>query len=236
MVKLDSSVMTHEEVQKVLPWYANKRLDADTSRRVETHLAACALCRGDLEGLNIALEAHERALPDRPVNEARLDALFGRIDRHEAQRRRTSQRDEQVGQDKNVFARALQWLTGRPALAAGSLAAVLLAVFLAPVVFQAQEPAGREFQVLSTKGAEAAPFVVRVRFTAPTEQSEVERSVAASVGGAAELPQYKVEQRSPTDYAVVFDSKPSVAVAGQLLTQLGATPNVASATIDAPAR
>jgi hypothetical protein len=234
MVKLDPSVMTHEEVQKVLPWYANKRLDADTSRRVETHLAACALCRGDLEGLNVTLAAHDRALPDRPVSEARLDALFARIDRHEAQRREATQRDERGGQDVNVIARVMQWLTVRPAFVAGSLAAVLLAVFMAPVMFQAQDPLPQEFQVLSTKGAQA-PFVVRVQFTTATEQSEVERAVAAIVGGAAGLPGYRIEQRSPTDYAVVFDSKPSVAVAGQMLTQLGATPNVASASIDGAA-
>jgi hypothetical protein len=234
MVKLHSTVMTHDEVQKVLPWYANKRLDADTSRRVETHLAACALCRGVLEGLNVTLAAHDRALPDRPVSEARLDALFARIDRHEAQRREATRRNEGTGQDSNAIARLMQWLTLRPALAAGSLAAVLLAVFMAPVMFQAQDPVRQEFQVLSTKGAQA-PFVVRVQFATATEQGEVERSVAASVASAAELPRYRIEQRSPTDYAVVFDSKPSVAVAGQMLTQLGATPNVASVSIDGAA-
>lgn len=220
--------MTHEEVQKVLPWYANKRLDAEASRRVETHLAACALCRGDLDGLNATFEAHARALPDRPVDEARLDALFGRIDRHEAERRRASVRDERVG----VFSRAVQWLTARPAFAAGSLAAVLLAVFIGPIVFRAQGP-GQEFQVLSSKGAEAAPFAVYVQFATPTEQADVGRAVAASVGGAAELPKYRIERRSPTDYAVVFDSKPSVATVGQLLTRLGGSPNVASASLDA---
>ena len=119
----DSSSMTHEEVQKVLPWYANHRLDAEASRRVEAHLADCAICRGDVDGLSTVLAAHERSLPERPVNEARLDALFARIDQHEAERRRAPQRAEPTG----VIARAVQWLTVRPALAAGSLAAVLLA-------------------------------------------------------------------------------------------------------------
>jgi hypothetical protein len=228
MVKLGSTVMTHEEVQKVLPWYANKRLDADTSRHVETHLAACALCRGDVAGLSAVLETHERALPDRPVNEARLDALFGRIDHYESDRRRSSQRAERV----SLLARAVQWITVRPALAAGSLAAVLLAVFMVPVVFQAQEPVGQQFQVLSTKGAESARFVVRIHFKAPSTLAEIERAVAASAGGAAELPKYRIEQRSPTEYAVVFDSKPSVAVVGQVLTQLGGMPNIANAAID----
>ena len=225
--------MTHEEVQKVLPWYANHRLDADESRRVEAHLAACAICRGDVDGVNVVLAAHEKSLPERPVNEARLDALFSRIDRHEAERRTAaaSSRAEPSPATVPIVARALRWLTVRPALAAGSLAAVLLAVFMAPVLFQAQEPV-QEFSVLSQKGTEAAPFVVRVQFGSAMERADVERSIAASVGQTPSLPTYRIEQRSPTDYALVFDSKPSVAVAGQLLSQLGGTSNVASATID----
>lgn len=226
--------MTHEEVQKVLPWYANHRLDAEESRRVEAHLAACAICRGDLDGLNTVLTAHEKSLPERPVNEARLDTLFSRIDQYEAQRRSVAAgstgRQSPAG-TVPVVARVLQWLTMRPAFAAGSLAAVLLAVFMAPVLFQAQEP-GQEFSVLSQKGAEAAPFVVRIQFSEALDRTDAERSIATSIGQTRSLPAYRIEQRSPTDYAIVFDSKPSVAVAGQLLTQLGGTQNVVSARID----
>jgi hypothetical protein len=219
--------MTHEEVQKVLPWYANRRLDAEESLRVEAHLAACAICRGDVDGLNAVLAAHDKSLPERSVNEARLDALFARIDRHEAERRRVPQRAE----SKSVFARAVQWLTLRPALAAGSLAAVLLAVFMAPVLFQAQEPV-QEFSVLSQQGADAAPFVVRVQLDSALERADAERSIVASVSQTPSLPAYRIEQRSPTDYAIVFDSKPPVAIAGQVLIQLGSAPNVASVSID----
>lgn len=225
MVELDSSSMTHEEVRTVLPWYANKRLDAGMSRRVEAHLAACAVCRGDVDGLNAMLAAHEQSLPDRPVNEARLDALFARIDRYEAERRRAPQRTER----RSLFAGALQWIATRPALAGGSLAAVLLAVFMAPTLFQS--PVEHEYSVLSTKGADAAAFVVRVGFKAPTEQAEVERTVAASLGEQTQ-PAYRVERRSATEYEIVFDSKPSVAAVGRMLTQLTGAPNVANAMID----
>lgn len=227
MVKLDSSGMTHEEVQTVLPWYANKRLDAGTLQRVEAHLAACAICRGDVDGLSAVFTAHEQSLPERPVDEARLDALFGRIDRYEAEGRRTPQRAER----KSLFAGALQWIVARPALAGGSFAAVLLAVLVAPALFQSQTPVGHEYSVLSSKGAAATPFVIRIGFNTPVERAEVERMIATSVGDQA-TPAYRVEQRSPTEYEVVFDSKPSVAVAGQLLTQLAAASNVASAAID----
>ena len=113
----------------------------------------------------------------------------------------------------------------------GLTAAVLLAVFISPVLFQTQEP-NQEFSVLSQKGAEIAPFVVRVQLHDALDRGDVERAIAASIGSTASLPAYRIEQRSPTEYAIVFESKPSVAVAGQMLTQLGGAQNVASATID----
>lgn len=223
--------MTHEEVRNVLPWYANKRLDASTSRRVEAHLSACAICRGDVDGLNAVLAAHERSMPERPIDEARLDALFGRIDRYEAEQRRVLRPTERKSRErKRWLASALQWITTRPTLAAGSLAAVLLAVFAAPALFQ--QPVEHEYSVLSTKGAEAAPFIVRLSFNSAPERAEVERVVAASIDKSQPLPSYRIEQHSPNDYRIVFESKPPVAVVGQLLTQLASTSNVASATID----
>jgi hypothetical protein len=215
--------MTHEEVQKVLPWYANHRLDAEESRRVEAHLTACAICRGDVEGLTAMLAAHEKSLPERPVNEARLDALFERIDRHDAERRRGHSRGETVPW--------WQWFTMRPALAAGSLAAVLLAVFMAPGLFETQQSA-QEFSVLSQKGGEIAPFVVRVRFNTVPARDDAERSIASSIRQMPSLPAYRVEQRSSAEYAIVFESKPSVEAVGQLLTQLGGVANVASTAVD----
>jgi hypothetical protein len=102
---------------------------------------------------------------------------------------------------------------------------------MAPVLFEAKQPPVQQFEVLSTKGAESAPFIVRVQLDAPLERAEIERAIATSIGSAA-APAYRIEQRSPSEYAVVFERKPSVEVAGQMLTQLGGTPNVASATID----
>jgi hypothetical protein len=233
MAKLDSSSMTHEEVQKVLPWYANKRLDAEESRRVEAHLAACPICRGDVEGLSTVFAVHERSLPDRPINEERLDALFARIDRHEAERRRAAKPIERTG----FVARAMQWLTTHPGLAAGSLATVLLAVFMSPALLQQQAQVGQEpghdFSVLGSKGAETAPFALRLSFDSAPASGEVERLVAASTGQAPSLPAYRIEQRSPTEFRVVFDRKPSVAAAGHMIAQLEGTPNVAAASIDA---
>jgi Putative zinc-finger len=236
MAQLDSSSMTHEEVQKVLPWYVNQRLGAEESRRVEAHLAACPICHGDVAGLSTVFAVHERSLPDRPINEERLDALFTRIDRHEAERRRPAQSIERTG----FLVRAMQWLTTHPSLAAGSLAAVLLAVFMSPALLQQRaqvgEEPGREYSVLSSKGADTAPFVLRLRFNNAPASSEVERLIAAaSTGQAPSLPAYRIEQRSPTEFRIVFDSKPSVTVAGHILTQLEGAPNVAAAAIDADA-
>jgi anti-sigma factor RsiW len=228
MDKLDSAVMTHEEVQKVLPWYANKRLDAQASQRVEAHLAACPICRGDAEGLNAVLAAHEGSAPERAVNEARLDALFARIDKHEAQRRRQPQSVERVG----LIARAMQWFRVNPALAAGSVAAVFLAVFMLPGLQQQPNP-GQEFSVLSSNKAAAQPFVVNVRFATAPARGEVERLVAATLADSQDVPAYRIEQRAPTQFLIAFDSKPSVMLADRILTQLAGTPNVAAATIDA---
>ena len=72
----------------------------------------------------------------------------------------------------------------------------------------------------------------RDEFSEALDRTDAERSIATSIGQTPSLPAYRIEQRSPTDYAIVFDSKPSVAVAGQLLTQLGGTQNVVSARID----
>jgi len=220
--------MTHEEVQKVLPWYANKRLDAQASQRVEAHLAECPICRGDVDGLNAVLAAHEGSAPERAVNEARLDALFARIDKHEAERRRQPQPAQRV----SLIARVVRWFSVNPALAAGSVAAVFLAVFMVPGLQQQSNP-GQAFSVLSSNKAATQPFSVNVRFATAPARGEVERLVTAALADSQDVPAYRIEQRSPTQFLIAFDSKPSVMLADRILTQLAGTPNVAAATIDA---
>lgn len=43
--------MKHQDVQELLPWYANATLSAEERHAVEEHLAGCAECAHALEGL-----------------------------------------------------------------------------------------------------------------------------------------------------------------------------------------
>jgi hypothetical protein len=110
---------------------------------------------------------------------------------------------------------------------------VLLAVFMTPAFLQQQPDVGQEFSVLSSNKAATQPFAVRVRFDTAPARSEVERLAASSVADAQGVPAYRIEQRSPTEFVIAFDSKPSLVLADRMLTQFAGTPNVASATIDA---
>ena len=227
MVTVDPA-MTHEEVQQVLPWYANKRLDADVSRRVAAHLETCPICRNDVDGLNATFAIHERSLPQRAVDERRLDDLFARIDRHEAQRRERPAATLRP----NIWLQMKSWFAAHPGLVAGSLASALLAAVLVPQVLR-QPDVVNEYSVLSSPQEVVSPFAVRVQFAEAVQSTDVERLVAAL---NIQLPMHRIEQRSATDFSVVFDSKPSVASAGELLRQLSSSPNVTGAAIDSDPR
>ena len=125
----------------------------------------------------------------------------------------------------------MRWFTVHPGLAGASVAAVLLAVFLAPAVMQ-QRVVENQFAALGSKNAASEPFVIKVRFNEASTAGELERLVATSIGNTAGVPPYRVEQRAPTEFAILFDTKPTVDLAGRLLAHLAGSPNIAAASID----
>ncbi|HEX5758721.1 MAG TPA: zf-HC2 domain-containing protein, partial [Thermoanaerobaculia bacterium] len=57
---------THEQLERLLPWYVNGTLEAGERAALEAHLAACARCRGEVareEGLAAALRGAEDVAP-----------------------------------------------------------------------------------------------------------------------------------------------------------------------------
>jgi anti-sigma factor RsiW len=86
MDTVHSSDPMHRELELLLPWYVKGRLDAAEAQRVQAHLASCPTCRAEAEGLETLFTAHEQTMTDRPVDEAQLADVFGRIDAYEAQR------------------------------------------------------------------------------------------------------------------------------------------------------
>src|SRR5687767_14731065 len=132
MNALLSLSLMHRQVTRLLPWYVKGQLRAEEVRRVETHLAGCRTCRTEAEGLSKLFDAHTARLDeDHPVDDAKLEALFSRIDQYEANRRRDSlqaatasarSKDEDGGGAKRSWLSFGEWLTPRPLLVAGSLA------------------------------------------------------------------------------------------------------------------
>jgi anti-sigma factor RsiW len=52
----------HQDLQDLLPWYANGRLDPSERARVEAHLHGCAACQAELR-LQRQLESEIKRLP-----------------------------------------------------------------------------------------------------------------------------------------------------------------------------
>jgi anti-sigma factor RsiW len=120
---------------KLLPWYVNSTLDPAEARKVAAHVSECLTCQREIGDLVKLFSGRARSLPKRPVDEARLDDLFARIDRYEAQPQSPS-RVERVSLRQLLSTGIFGWLGARPALVAGAFAAVILAVIAVPTLLQ----------------------------------------------------------------------------------------------------
>jgi len=225
-----SGDLAHHQALEILPWYVNGRLEPAESHRVETHLSACEICQREADGLATMLSIRAASIPERPVNEARLAALFTRIDGYEATRRQNSRREPrgQLLSWHELRDRFMNWWTVQPALVAGTFAAVVLAAILVPVL-RSPQPVPAAYEVL---GPAADTLRVRIRFqTAPTQQA-IKQLVEASradkkLGGA-----YSIERRTDTEYVVVFVEKPGIQVVSRVINDWRGAPNVAEVSID----
>ena len=69
----------HRATQDLLPWYLNGTLEAEERTRVETHLAACLVCRRELEAQR-ALQGALSTLPPDPEVVQALARMHQRMD------------------------------------------------------------------------------------------------------------------------------------------------------------
>lgn len=222
----------HSESFRLLPWYVKGQLDPERLRQVDMHLQGCLACRREAEGLTQLFCAHSQLNKPRPVDEARLDALFEKIDQYEGSRRIQPPRPRPT---RSTLSRLrdilMNWFFDtRLMLVGGACAAALIAVVVSPML---QAPGVEtQHQVLSSPSNAANELRVKLQFRSAKSQADVERMVAAALADRNLQIAYRVEQRSPGEYALVFAQKPDFAVLSELLGTWNAAPEVAAASID----
>jgi anti-sigma factor RsiW len=221
----------HSESFRLLPWYVKGQLDPEQLRQVDLHLQGCLACRREAEGLTQLFCAHAQINKPRPVDEARLDALFARIDQHEASRRPQPPRVKPESSMLNRLRDIISgWLDSRFMLVGGACAAALLAVAIGPMLLS---PAVEtQQQVLSSPSNAPNELRVKLEFRSATSPAEVKRVVQSTLDKRQLQLAYRVEQRSASEYALVFEQKPDFAVLSELIGAWSAAPEVAAAAID----
>jgi anti-sigma factor RsiW len=221
----------HSESFRLLPWYVKGQLDPERLRQVDLHLQGCLACQREAEGLTNLFCAHEQLNQPRPVDEARLNALFGRIDQYESSQRRQPPR---VRTEASAFSRLrdtiLGWFDNRLMLIGGACAAALLAIVVGPMMLS--PPIETQQQVLSSDTNAPDELRVKLQFRSAMSQAEAQRVVAAALAERQVKIAYRIEQRSAGEYALVFEQKPDFAVLSALLGAWSKAPEVAAATID----
>jgi anti-sigma factor RsiW len=154
----------HEHVQSLLPWYANRTLDADEAEHVRVHLAGCPQCTAELAWQ----ERLRTAAPSAPpaAMKAEVDrqwaALSQRLERPAAARPAVAKRD---------------WLSARwwP-LALGVQSALVAALALVWVLLPAHDEPYR-----ALGGAPAATTAnVLVVFRPNATEADIRRALRAN--------------------------------------------------------
>jgi hypothetical protein len=236
-----SSDPMHRELELLLPWYVKGRLDANETRQVQAHLNKCPTCRAEADGLTKLFTVHEQTMVDRPVDEARLNDVFARIDAYEAQRTQRAERLSSEGDPRrssvwtNVWSRLgamlSDWLSARPALLAGTFAALVLAVIAIPMLRTTTAP-DDQYGLLSSGEPASESLSLRVRFTGTPTRQEVERLVQSSLRERKMQGAYRIEPRGSGEYVVTLQQKPSIDALSGLVGEWQSSPNVADVAIE----
>jgi len=228
MDNLRSDDLMHRQALEILPWYVQRQLGPEESRKMDAHLATCSACRREAAGLARMFNVHEQSIPDRAVDEKRLDALFARIDQYEAERPKVQQR--RATDAASVWTRLNEMFAGwlaRPALLAGAAAAILAVFVGVPML---DRPASTTQEVLTN--AMKDPFRVTFHLKTGQDAAQIEKIIDTARAAGKIAGNYRIESHSTSEYTVVFDQKPDVAAISQLVSEWRNAPNVADVAID----
>ncbi len=189
-----SESMSHETVNRLLPWYANGTLAGDERQHVEDHVRACLTCRLELKKER---ELHELVQSSPAVNltpEEGFDRLSRRLDDHARGGRRAP---------VEQLARAMERLWGqgltRASAARFGMATVsLLAVvglLLWRAVPQPADPGGSDYVTLTSE-SETAANELDIVFADHVSEPELRALVTAIegsiVGGPTAVGTYRI--------------------------------------------
>src|SRR5262249_46840250 len=145
---------------KLLPWYVNCTLEPQEAAKVAAHVRGCVVCQREVNDLAKLFAARARTVPQRPVNEARLDEVFARIDRYEAERAPARHAESRRAESRSLRESLLafvDWLIAKPALPA-AFAALLLAVIAVPMLMPHAVDQSESYSVLSDSKSVAEPL------------------------------------------------------------------------------
>jgi len=161
----------HDEVEELLPWYANGELDARDRARVDAHLSSCTHCRQQL-ALDRRLIDEFRAMT--PEVESGWERLRNRIDAPAAVRTFRPNRRSPLAEAWAFFS--------RPAVATLAAAQLAFVVIAGAVLLSLSQPA---YHTLGSAAAPAAGNVI-VMFRADATELDIRnalRSAGASMVG-----------------------------------------------------
>ena len=217
----------HEEVDRLLPWYANRTLAPAERLRVEAHLGRCAACRAELERCDetrALLAAEPVGLP--APHPAQIARLLDRLDEPEAPE--APSRRSVLRTLARSTPRAVRYLV----LAQAALLALAVGAGLRTSATEGPSTTAR-FHTLSAAAPKLDRGDVRVVFAAEATEEQIRKLL---LDLRAEI----VAGPSPTGvYTLALPAAPAgepVAVALELLRRNPRVRFAEPVPVDAPAR